>query len=724
MSRMESRRCPRAAGPSTKNPCASGPRCARAEVIRRTASASGVRARSTSPQMPHIGLARRRAQLLVVGRVPVQFLGDEIGALVLRLVIGAHHHLGEQAHEQAEEADQGEHHREERQRRFDEVLLPGELEVHRPGRGEARAEDGEDPESAEDVDGLRCVAREELHHHEIEDHLERAAQAVLALARVARPVVDDHLRDASPLPARIDGDEAVHLAVELHVAQHFAPVGLERAAVIVQPDAADEADDPIGDPRRQLAAEFLVHPVLAPAAHHVAAGFQMREQLLDVGRVVLQVAVHWHDHVAPRVLDSAGHRRRLSEIETETDGPKRRFSGCVLRELREGAVLRPVVDADDLVRAAEAVEDGKELVEQRPDVRLLVVKRDYDGDFWARLGAARDEGLLHLSGGIARDLWHRQRNRMTRTARTPATRPVPGRVESARVEPLLLTFTGRDAPGITAALAQILAAASARLLDVEQVVVQGFLVLGFSVEFASADAEEQALKELLFAAQKRGLALDYTRRPGQAVEDRQLFAATAIGRPLGPEAIHAIARVLAEHGGNIERIHELSEGGLSSVEFAVSLPASADAAALKRALLAAAGQGSFDCALQKESLLRRSKRLVVMDMDSTLIGIEVIDELARSHGVFDAVSAITRRAMMGEMEYDQSLRERVALLAGLDARVLYDLAANLPLNEGAETLLRVLKRLGYKTAVISGGFSHAAEALRQRLGIDHASSNP
>jgi len=291
------------------------------------------------------------------------------------------------------------------------------------------------------------------------------------------------------------------------------------------------------------------------------------------------------------------------------------------------------------------------------------------------------------------------------------------------VEPLLLTFTGRDAPGITAAFAQVLAVASARLLDIEQVVVQGFLVLGFSVEFESAEAEEDALKELLFAAQKRGLSLDYARRPAQAAEDRQLFAATAIGRPLGPEAIHRIAKVLAEHGGNIERIHELSEGGLSSVEFAVSLPASADAAALKRALLAEAGQGSFDCALQKESLLRRSKRLVVMDMDSTLIGIEVIDELARSHGVFDAVSAITRRAMMGEMDYDQSLRERVRLLAGLDARVLYDLAANLPLTEGAETLLRVLKRLGYKTAVISGGFSHAAEALRERLGIDHAWSN-
>jgi phosphoserine phosphatase len=181
--------------------------------------------------------------------------------------------------------------------------------------------------------------------------------------------------------------------------------------------------------------------------------------------------------------------------------------------------------------------------------------------------------------------------------------------------------------------------------------------------------------------------------------------------------------VLAQHGANIERIHRLSEGGLACVEFAISLADASAEAALKRALLAAAGQGAFDCALQKETLLRRSKRLVVMDMDSTLIRIEVIDELARAHGVGDQVSAITRRAMMGELDYDQSLRERVALLKGLDARVLRDLADNLPLTEGAETLLRVLKRLGYRTAVISGGFSVAAEALQKRLGIDFAWSN-
>jgi phosphoserine phosphatase len=291
------------------------------------------------------------------------------------------------------------------------------------------------------------------------------------------------------------------------------------------------------------------------------------------------------------------------------------------------------------------------------------------------------------------------------------------------MERLLLTFTGRDAPGITARITEVLAAAGAHLDDVEQVVVQGFLVLGFAVRFDSRESEERALKELLYAAKQRGLSLEYAPLPEADAAPRQRFAVTAIARRLGPEDLHAVSGALASHGANIESIHRLSEGGLQSVEFAVSLPADVDASALKRALLAAAGQGSFDCALQKESLLRRSKRLVVMDMDSTLIRIEVIDELAREHGVGEQVSAITRRAMLGEMDYDRSLRERVALLRGLRAGVLYRLAANLPLTEGAETLLRVLKRLGYRTAVISGGFSHAAEALQQRLGIDFAWSN-
>lgn len=283
---------------------------------------------------------------------------------------------------------------------------------------------------------------------------------------------------------------------------------------------------------------------------------------------------------------------------------------------------------------------------------------------------------------------------------------------------LLLTFTGNDAPGITAGITRILAAASARLLDVEQVVVQGFLVLGFAVELPD---REQALKDLLFAAKDLGLELEYRELSPAPAPARSRYVVTAIAQELGPQALYAISRALADHGANIERIHRLSEGGLASVEFAVSL--TGDESALKSTLLAAAGQNGFDCALQKESLLRRNKRLVVMDMDSTLIRIEVIDELARAHGVHEQVSAITHRAMMGELDFDTSLRERVALLRGLDARVLFDLAAHLPLMDGAETLLRVLKRLGYRTAVISGGFSHAAEALQKRLGIDFAWSN-
>ena len=283
---------------------------------------------------------------------------------------------------------------------------------------------------------------------------------------------------------------------------------------------------------------------------------------------------------------------------------------------------------------------------------------------------------------------------------------------------LILTFTGPDAPGITARISRALAQAGARLSDVEQVVVQGLLTLGFAVE---AEDEPALLKELLFVAKGLGLSLEYRKPDASRGEEPQRYALTLIAHTLGASELQTVSEILAAHGANIERIYRLSEGGLTSVEFAISL--SGEDAPLKRALLAAAGQGAFDCALQRETLLRRSKRLIVMDMDSTLIRIEVIDELARAHGVGDQVAAITRRAMLGEMDYDRSLRERVALLKGLDARILYELAQNLPLTEGAETLLRVLRRLGYRTAVISGGFSVAAEALQKRLGIDFAWSN-
>ena len=295
---------------------------------------------------------------------------------------------------------------------------------------------------------------------------------------------------------------------------------------------------------------------------------------------------------------------------------------------------------------------------------------------------------------------------------------------SAPSESLLLTFTGRDRPGIVSRLTGLLTDVGARLLDLEQVVVHGQLTLCLRVSLSETRG---ALKELLLVARELGVSLEFqpvedSISPVRASSNRHVV--TVVGRSLGAPELHAVTECLVRHDANIDRIHRLSDVEPGSFEIHLSLPEGTGPEALKRSLLELAmATPAFDVALQRESLFRRGKRLVVMDMDSTLIRIEVIDELARAHGVGEQVSRITERAMHGEMDYDESLRQRVALLQGLDARVLHELAANLPLTEGAETLLRVLKRLGYRTAILSGGFSVAAQALQARLGIDHAHSN-
>lgn len=296
--------------------------------------------------------------------------------------------------------------------------------------------------------------------------------------------------------------------------------------------------------------------------------------------------------------------------------------------------------------------------------------------------------------------------------------------DPAAKDRILVTVTGRDRPGVTATLTGILAAQGAALHDIEQVVVHEQLTLCLLVGLPRS---RDVLKELLFAAKELGMELEFNpvtdgpekEQPPQG----QMYVITAIGPALGANNIHAIASTLAAEGANIEKISRLSEGSLASVEIHARLPDSGDPERLKRSLLAQAMRASFDVSLQREGLYRRSKRLVVMDMDSTLIRIEVIDELARAAGVGPQVAQITERAMQGEMDYDESLRQRVSLLKGLDVKVLDQIAADLPLTEGAETLVRVLKRLGYRIAVISGGFSRAADALKRRLSLDYAFSN-
>src|SRR5215831_4898393 len=293
---------------------------------------------------------------------------------------------------------------------------------------------------------------------------------------------------------------------------------------------------------------------------------------------------------------------------------------------------------------------------------------------------------------------------------------------------VLVTVTGPDRTGVTATLTGILAEQGAILHDIEQVVVQGQLTLCLLV---GIPGNRDVLKELLFAAKQLGMDLDFKPVAEEVVaagapaagDGGGRYVLTAIGDGLGAPHLHALASVLAAEGANIEKIGRLSENTLNSVEIHAQLPPGRDSEALRRTLLAVATKAGFDVSLQRESLYRRSKRLVVMDMDSTLIRIEVIDELARAAGVVDQVSRITERAMQGEMDYDESLRQRVTLLKGLDIAVLDRIASDLPLTEGAETLIRVLKRLGYSIAVISGGFSRAAEALKRRLGIDYAYSN-
>lgn len=296
--------------------------------------------------------------------------------------------------------------------------------------------------------------------------------------------------------------------------------------------------------------------------------------------------------------------------------------------------------------------------------------------------------------------------------------------DAARV---LVTVSGRDTPGITSALTALIHENGAALLDIEQVVVQGQLTLCLLVGVNEGRARgEPVLKDLLFTAKDMGLDLDfqvvdptYTRQ-----SSTRRYAVTAIGDELGAGGVHDVAEVLARHDANIDQIRRLSGDNLSSVEFVVSLSAEEDVAnALRRDLLQLSHRSDIDVALQRESLSRRSKRLVVMDMDSTLIQIEIIDEMARLYGVAEKVEEITRRAMAGELDFEASLKARVALLEGMEFERVQQLAQDLPITEGAEQLLAVLRGLGYKTGVISGGFTFAADALKQRLGLDYAYAN-
>ncbi|MDQ3931232.1 MAG: phosphoserine phosphatase SerB [Actinomycetota bacterium] len=282
---------------------------------------------------------------------------------------------------------------------------------------------------------------------------------------------------------------------------------------------------------------------------------------------------------------------------------------------------------------------------------------------------------------------------------------------------LLVRVSGRDQPGITAALLSLLTAAGAQVHDIEQVTTRERLTLDLLVGLPDGDA---ALKDLLFLGWERGLSVDFEVVEPSVPSPRPRHAVTVIGLPLTTAALAAVAREIATAGANIDRITRMSRYPVVSYELVVS---GGDVDALRAGLVAVSAQQGIDVAVQREGLERRAKRLVVMDVDSTLIQDEAIDLLASEAGQQDAVRAITERAMAGEVDFETALRARVALLAGLDLATLQRVRDRLRLTPGARTFVRTLKRLGYRLAMISGGFTFFTDMLGAELGIDHAFAN-
>jgi phosphoserine phosphatase len=284
---------------------------------------------------------------------------------------------------------------------------------------------------------------------------------------------------------------------------------------------------------------------------------------------------------------------------------------------------------------------------------------------------------------------------------------------------LLITVTGRDRPGVTSGLFEVLAEQDARVLDMEQVVIRDRLVLGMLV---SPGGDEERTRDLLAErAAELGVEVELVttaaRRPAPEVARHYV---TILGQPLRARAIAGITARIAACGANIDRITRLSRYPITSFELLV---AGCGSDRLRRELSAEAALQRVDVAVQRATLYRRAKRLIVLDVDSTLVQGEVIELLAQRAGAGAEVAAITAAAMAGELDFEQSLRRRVALLEGLDAAVFDRVRAELRLTPGASTLVRTLRRLGYVTAIVSGGFTQITDGLVAALGIDHAAAN-
>ena len=307
----------------------------------------------------------------------------------------------------------------------------------------------------------------------------------------------------------------------------------------------------------------------------------------------------------------------------------------------------------------------------------------------------------------------------------------------SQLELILINISGQDHPGVTSALSEILAKYNAGILDIGQADIHHTLSLGILIRTEAA-VSGNIMKELLFKATELNVTIrfspvsisEYEQWVGMQGKDRWII--TILGRRLTARQIANVTAEISAQGMNIDSIQRLTGRmplgeevqplSKSCVEFSVrGVPR--DVAAMQERFMHLSQEEEFDISMQEDTLFRRCRRLICFDMDSTLIETEVIDELALKAGVGDKVKAITERAMRGEIDFCESFRERVALLKGLDESVMKEIAENLPITEGLDRMMQVLKRVGYKTAILSGGFTYFGNYLKQKYGFDYVYAN-
>ena len=304
------------------------------------------------------------------------------------------------------------------------------------------------------------------------------------------------------------------------------------------------------------------------------------------------------------------------------------------------------------------------------------------------------------------------------------------------IEIIQINISGEDKPGLTSSLTAILARHDAFILDIGQSNIHQSLTLGI-LFLTTPDRSGQIMKELLFKASEMNINIRFTPieeemyRSWVKCQGRNRYIITMIGRKITAGHISRVTKAISDEGLNIDDINRLTgrmpldeddRAPKTSIEFSVRGTIE-DKTRLHNIFMELSNEGEVDISFQKDGIFRRSRRLICFDMDSTLIRTEVIDELADRAGVGEQVREITERAMRGEIDFRESFKERVALLKGLDVSVMEDIAINLPITEGLERTMTILKRVGYKTAILSGGFTYFGNYLKSKYGFDYVYAN-